>query len=64
MGGGEKFCENKYHITISVDCCMFRPSIVTMFREVFFEGCITQNVKTVNKYKILKIINVDIEISK
>ena len=31
---------------------MFRPPIVAIFREVFFEGYITSNVTTVYKYKM------------
>ena len=42
-----------YCIINSVAFYMFRPPIVTFFREVFFEGCITQNIKTICKYKML-----------
>jgi len=31
----------------SVACYMFRPSIVTIVREVFFEGYVTQNIKII-----------------
>jgi len=39
----------------SVACYMFRPPIVAIFRELFLEGCVVQNVKTVYKNKILII---------
>jgi len=44
-----------YYTKISVASYMFRPSIVAIFREVFFEGYIAQNVKkyTDNKKFIL-----------
>ena len=32
---------------------MFRPPIVAIFREVFFEVCVMQNVKTNCIYKML-----------
>jgi hypothetical protein len=31
----------------SIAFYMFRASIVTFFREVFFEGCVTENVKII-----------------
>jgi len=31
---------------------MFQPPIVAIFREVFFEGRMAQNIKTIYKYKI------------
>jgi len=34
---------------------MFQPPIVAIFRDVFFEGCITQNVKTIYRYKMLSL---------
>jgi len=33
---------------------VFRPHIVVIFREVLFEGYITQNAKTMYKYKVLR----------
>jgi len=30
----------------NVSCYMFRPLIVAIFREVFLEGCVTQNKST------------------
>ena len=42
-----------YCIINCVACYMFRPPIVAIFREVFLEGCITQNVKWTYKYKML-----------
>jgi hypothetical protein len=38
--------------TNSLACYMFQPPIVAIFRKVFFEEYITQNVKTIYKYKI------------
>jgi len=32
---------------------MFQPPIVAIFREEFFEGYTTQNVKKIYKYKML-----------
>jgi len=34
---------------------MFQPPIMVIFREVFFEGYITYNIKTIYKYKILRV---------
>jgi hypothetical protein len=31
----------------SIAFYMFRAPIVTVFREVFFEGCVTENVKII-----------------
>jgi hypothetical protein len=41
-----------YCIIYSVACYMFRPPIVPIFREVFFEGIITSNVTKVCRYKM------------
>jgi len=32
---------------------MFRPSIVAVFRNVFFEGYITWNIKKIHKHKMM-----------
>jgi len=40
---------------------MFRPPVVAIFREVFFEGCVTKNVKMwyswirASQYKLVEI---------
>ena len=35
---------------------MFRPPIKAIFRELFFEGCITQGVNKFTKTKVLKSV--------
>ena len=34
---------------------MFRPPIVAIFREVFFEGCVTQNIEAFYTYELLSV---------
>ena len=38
-----------YCVINSIACCMFRPTIVAIFRAVFFEWYVTQSVRTVCK---------------
>jgi hypothetical protein len=42
-----------YFIIHCVASYVFWSPIVAIFRDVFFEGCIAQNVKVVYKYKML-----------
>jgi len=46
---------HKFCFINSVASYMFWPHIVAIFREVFFEGYITYNVKTIYKYKMLSL---------
>jgi hypothetical protein len=46
---------HKFYFINSVAAYNFRPPIVAIFREVFFEGYITYNVKTIYKCKMLSL---------
>jgi hypothetical protein len=39
--------ETTYYVIKSVACYMFRPPVVAIFVEVFFEGYITKKVKII-----------------
>ena len=42
-----------YFIINSISCYMFRPPVMAIVREVFFEEYITQDVKTICRYEML-----------